>query len=111
MKISLYGFALAAALVAVSVPAFAEQYSGQVSSVNFGDATVRILRNDTHDYLSVRVKDRNQLNSLKRGADVTFDAKETTGGQLETNAIKSVSESTQTGAATNISTSDAAPTR
>lgn len=73
MKIN-YGFLLVAAMVAVSGSASAEEYSGRVHSVNSVDGSVQILRNDTNDYISVYATDRNQLNSLRNGSEVTFDA-------------------------------------
>ena len=82
------GLLLLVAVVGLSGAASAEEFSGRVSNINYGDGTVRILRNDTNDYFSVNVRDRNQLNSLRNGSVVSFQANQVSGGAWETSAFR-----------------------
>lgn len=90
------GILILTAMVGWAATASAEEVSGRVSNVNLGDGSVRILRSDTKDYFSVNVKDRSQLNSLRNGSMVSFQANQASGGAWEANTFRPMSATSST---------------
>ncbi len=78
-------------LFALQGVASAEMISGTITSIDMAGNKVTLLRSDTRDSVTVKVKDPASLNTLQTGSTVSVDASKRLFGGWETRAIDNLS--------------------